>query len=867
MVALRRATGAVANALSFSRAAMRELVRGRWRVEKVRIDLDEEGRGEVLYRLVGHGWVFHFFLVSTRLPEELKLDRNFAQSWDAMGVLCQGDWTPEREAYLRREVPKQRAGRADYDTLIYARGNRSGRLFEHVVESLAACRQPDAAKLAEVGYVLRTTAFIGNGQLGTRPLAGFEPDHPMRRPYHAQMWSGFLLREYVFDLIDHLARVRNPAAASLDPAFRRYLGLGNSAATGLVPFIVNHPLLIHHWLQAYETASSEARSRPVRPDEPSTQQFESLLAKATRYFEEGSTQTDIAFSGNRDVARELARVADLFNEYRTQRTVAGVETTTPWQAIHEELSRSEVAEATEVFSAILLELYPEIVDRHSDGYLVDERLVVDPAMTLPRLKEIVQTNYSWVFREKDGAEDPHYFWYRSTQAPRDLRRGLLNLAPELEAETAMDVASRVRALLQRLNDCASAWQVADLLAAHPELRHIVARVQTLAKAKHGELQVDFQAKHFSPFAPIRFVLAFFGMEKFESALPKSVRGAFMQGAPIAEDVERGIDGVWPFPLAPGFKGRDEAALPPLQPAPLKAPPVLTAEQQAQAPSGGNDFVVVAPIELLRLLYGALQAAGLELGAAEEAAEMVLFAEGLFGGAVPSLLRQLERDGMRRQPAAPRRDDRMWVQDALGQSALAFASTALDMACARALTKGSGLSLVLHADGPENVCEIARRCAERGLLGLLLWHGEQPGLVVAGPGQPEPWMIRAEHRAPSLFFQKLSISAGLAGASAQVDDLLAATPGFMLLCRDPANGEVPTDVGAWQQIMRDGGVMSMRSWYPDQMEQERKGWHRHGLRMSTVDFDALTKAAAKLFVPEEQEHRLRPDEGTDPLKVF
>ena len=58
MVTLHRATGAVANALSFSRSAMRELVRGRWRIEKDRIELDVEGRGEILYRLVGHGWLF-----------------------------------------------------------------------------------------------------------------------------------------------------------------------------------------------------------------------------------------------------------------------------------------------------------------------------------------------------------------------------------------------------------------------------------------------------------------------------------------------------------------------------------------------------------------------------------------------------------------------------------------------------------------------------------------------------------------------------------------------------------------------------------------------------------------------------------------
>jgi hypothetical protein len=218
-----RAGAAVPNAMSFSRAAMREMVRGRWKIEKLKFDLDSEGRGEVLYRLVGGGWVFHFFLVSTKLPEELKTDRNFAQSWDAMGVLCQGEWTAAREAHLRREVPKQRAGYADYDTLIYARGNRSGRLFEHVVESLAAGRQPDARLIAPVGYILRTTAFIGNGQLGTRPFAGYEPDHPLRRPYQAQFCSAFMLREYVFDLVDHLARCRNPNAQRLAPEYRRYL--------------------------------------------------------------------------------------------------------------------------------------------------------------------------------------------------------------------------------------------------------------------------------------------------------------------------------------------------------------------------------------------------------------------------------------------------------------------------------------------------------------------------------------------------------------------------------------------------------------------------------------------------------------------
>ena len=193
-----RARAVVPNALSFPRATMREIVRERYRIEKPRFALDHDGCGEILYRMIGGGRTFHFFLLSNKLPEEQKTDRNFAAGWDAMGVLCDGEWSAEREAHLRREVPKQRAGFADYDTLVYARGNRSTRLFEHVVASLAAGRQPDLALIAPIGYILRTTAFIGNGQLGTGQL-GCSRDRPLQQPFCGEVLSASALQEFVFD--------------------------------------------------------------------------------------------------------------------------------------------------------------------------------------------------------------------------------------------------------------------------------------------------------------------------------------------------------------------------------------------------------------------------------------------------------------------------------------------------------------------------------------------------------------------------------------------------------------------------------------------------------------------------------------------
>ena len=47
-----------------------------------------------------------------------------------------------------------------------ARANKSVRLFDQVVSCLAAGRQPDAADLAAVGYLMRTTAVYGSGKFG-----------------------------------------------------------------------------------------------------------------------------------------------------------------------------------------------------------------------------------------------------------------------------------------------------------------------------------------------------------------------------------------------------------------------------------------------------------------------------------------------------------------------------------------------------------------------------------------------------------------------------------------------------------------------------------------------------------------------------
>lgn len=896
MMSEYRISSAINNPLSFSRTGMRELLKGNWRVIKDRFDLDADGRGEVLYRLTDGEWEFHFYLLSNKLPEEQKLDRNFAGTWEAMGVLCEGPWTAEREAHLRAEIPKQVAGRSDYNTLIYVRGNRSGRLFQHVVDSLAQGCQPDAQQIASVGYILRTTAFIGNGQLGTRPLAGYDPDHPMRRPYHAQIWSAFMLREYVFDLVEHMARAINPQAARLNSAIRRYLGLGNSAATGLVPFIANHPMLIDRWVQAQEAAMAQARSMLVEPTSPDLQNFKDLLAKSIQYFSEHHAPADGFFVPSGQVAQELECIVPLIAEFQATGKIARELSKRPWLSLHEYLNEAASGTTVEVFNAIVLDLYPEIIDLYCDAFMGNEQQSIDASVPISQLEETVREHYDWVIQQPSSPESEYYFWYRAEAAPFDLRRGVKGVAPDLESETPMDTVRLIRELLTEIKYHAPDAPVLDILLKRPDLRQIIRRVQSIANAPYGELRINLLSKSLSPFGPVRFVLSFYGMEKFEGAHPKVVRGAFLQGAPIAEDVERGIDGSWPFPLIPSTRSDNLIAdVPTLPPQKYN---IETNKKRILEPAliHDPDWIISAPIELTRLIQSNLHGAGLEMGEAIEVGELIIFHEAMNAPAYSFLPEMLSRQFKNRQMLqTPLTSCEHTVKiDAQGLSIMALVCNLVDWATTRAADTENTIStaIVHRCDDAHVMNKLPVRCAEHGQLAILVWRTpNEAGITISGPSDDGPWLVQWNTEASlelSLHVVESLIPA-IRGSAQQAHDvaLIEKLTATLASCAADTLTRVANDqtdhitlicartrIRTSNQMLnclarnaptRPGLLISIHS--PHELARTEKQWHRQGIKVKRQDFANLSTAARALLIPNEQEYRLRPGEVIDPLKIF
>ena len=140
------------------------------------------------------------------LPPEQRSDRVIAEAWDSTFALFDGVPDSRDIERLSQDVPKQEAGRVTNREICLSRANRSGRLFEYVIDCLSSGQQPDREQIDTVGYVMRTTAVYGSGKFGAADHEAIADRPEFAGTFQAEMLTVFLIRTFVLDLIEHMAR-------------------------------------------------------------------------------------------------------------------------------------------------------------------------------------------------------------------------------------------------------------------------------------------------------------------------------------------------------------------------------------------------------------------------------------------------------------------------------------------------------------------------------------------------------------------------------------------------------------------------------------------------------------------------------------
>ncbi|MEO1551778.1 MAG: hypothetical protein AAFR93_15320, partial [Pseudomonadota bacterium] len=192
--------------LSFMRILTRRMAREGWGLTCTDWQVDGRGVGHAVYTLRTPQRAYSLVAFAHDLPADQRSDRVIAQAWDATFALFDGVPTQADIARLAQNVPLQESGRISARELTLSRANRSVRVWTHVVDALAQGRQPDPALLDQVGYLMRTTAVYGSGKFGAadRQMVAERPE--LRAPFQAEMITVYLIRSFVRDLVEHMAR-------------------------------------------------------------------------------------------------------------------------------------------------------------------------------------------------------------------------------------------------------------------------------------------------------------------------------------------------------------------------------------------------------------------------------------------------------------------------------------------------------------------------------------------------------------------------------------------------------------------------------------------------------------------------------------
>ena len=527
--------------LSFMRSLIRILAAEGAVVRRPMWDIDAAGYGQAVYSVDLGGHTYSLVACSTPLDPDRRTDRVIAEAWDSSYVLFDGIPTQADVDRIAASAPLQEAGRFTSSDLVLSRANKSVRLFEHVADSLAQSSQPDLAMVESIGYLMRTTAVYGNGKFGIADRDRFADRPHLSAPFRAEMLTVYLIRGFTLDLVEHVAAQRSPeTAVTLDPAIRRFFGIGNATGLGMAPFLVSHPVLINNWMQARETALARVRA-VASADEATRARCAELLVRIRCHLDQWNVEDE----------RQMARIRvlrDEMHEVQTAVTDDFLAAPKPWDRLIE-LAASLSTEAQELIVALLIELHPELVDGLVDCMATDFEDRLDPSMTLDDLRAEVDANWAWAIdTDFTSRTETAQFWYVS-EDKLEPRLGNRHEEPGAELEDALDVARCVQRLRTALGDAADGDQsLAVFLLAHPEHRFAARRVQTMARHPYSEIRDNLIGEGCLPIDMLRCKLSFFGAAKFDPKSDRWTRITLYQGAPTADELDRPDADDWWLPV-------------------------------------------------------------------------------------------------------------------------------------------------------------------------------------------------------------------------------------------------------------------------------------------------------------------------------
>ena len=525
--------------LSFLRSFLNEFKN--WEYRRDLFNLDQKGFGRAVYSFSKNNRTYSLICFANEIKDEERSDRVIATKWDAAFTLHDGVPSENDIERLSKEVPKQEVGRLSYKELTLSRANKSVRLFNHVVECLSNGEQPDINILSKVGYLYRTTAVYGSGKFGLADRFRIKNRDEILGPFRLEMMLVYLVRQFTFDQVNHIAKNKNPSlAVQLDPNICRNLGIGNSTGLGMAPFIVNHPALLNNWIFAREMALKKIREIE-KVSKEDFDIFKNCLIKSLKNVTSWHTDSEFQNEKIQKLLIDLEKFINFINKGSIDNKPYLFNEIYTW--IEDNLSD----ECIEYIVSMMMEPYDNIVNPLLKNMSADEdkyfNIPID--RTVEELRNILEKNYSEILKiDFSKNENNQNFWFisKNKEEPRLADRYNDNGA---ELEQPLAIARDIKKLYEILFVSKNSLTVGKFLMEHNDLRHVVRRAFVTEKFPYAEIQDNTIGSNLMPIDMLRLKLSFFGAIKFDPRSDKWLRICMFQGAPLPNEL-KSFDSHWVY---------------------------------------------------------------------------------------------------------------------------------------------------------------------------------------------------------------------------------------------------------------------------------------------------------------------------------
>ena len=523
--------------LSFLRSFLSEFKD--WKYSRDLFQLNDKGHGRVVYSFTKNKRTYSLICFANEIKDDERSDRVIATKWDAAFTLFDGIPSKEDIDRLNNNVPKQEVGRLSYKELTLSRANKSVRVFEHVVDSLSNGEQPNKDILSKVGYLYRTTAVYGSGKFGLADRFRIKNREEIRGPFRLEMMLVYLVRQFTFDQVNHIAKNKNPKlAVELDPAISRNLGIGNSTGLGMAPFIVNHPTLLNNWIHARETALKQIREiEQVSKNEIDI--FYNCLIKSLKNITSWHTDSEFQKEKIKGLIEDLKKFIKFMKEdFKFQNSYQ-------FNQIYNWSEENLNDECIEYIVSMMMEPFDDIVNPLITQMSSDEEehfnIPVD--RTIEDLRNILENKYSEILKIdflKD--ENNQNFWFISKNK-EEPRIGDRYIDEGSDLEQPLAIARDINKLYEAVFTKKNSSKIGKFLKDNNHLRHVVRRAFIAEKFPYSEIQDNTIGSKLVPIDMLRLKLSFFGAIKFDPRSDKWLRICMFQGAPLPSELAN-FDDKW-----------------------------------------------------------------------------------------------------------------------------------------------------------------------------------------------------------------------------------------------------------------------------------------------------------------------------------